>query len=574
MVSMHWRKWLVVLAVLLFYTLALNSLIGDSPTMDEQNHIARGFAYLRTGDPRLSVEHPPLVNALSALPLLTIPEIELPLDDPSWNRQPADIFWYVFAEKFIWDVNRDLDVQKIFFLARLPIVYLTLGLALVGWQFARELWGHPASLVAFLLLLFDPNILANGRYSTTDLGGTLFALLATYLLWRCWREKNWNWRRWLWAAAGIGLAFSSKLSTLVFAPLWLALALLPIYGDRQGWKLPGAVRRAVQLLLACLAALFFLWAIYRFEWGSFLFLDQRLQGLNRLAGPMATFWSGIERVLLLSEGGRPSFLLGRFSNEGFLLYFPIIFLSKTPLLTLLLFFLAAASLLLLRGTRHRAIFLLLPVTIYFMASMLSALNLGYRHLLPILPYVYLLIAGLASDPPREWVSRRFAWRHNKRPSAADFFLMPTFLLVLSLVAIDLWLHPYYISYFNLLAGGPANGHRIAVDSNIDWGQDLLRLEHWMAENQRDEIKLGWFGTADPDYYGLNYEALPGFPRQPFYSQWAVPPFNTASPEPGTYAISASSLWELPLAQKNVYPWFREREPDARVGYSILIYEVP
>ena len=102
MVSLRWQKWLVVPAVLLFYFLALNSLVGDSPTMDEQNHIARGFAYLRTGDPRLSVEHPPLVNSLSALPLLTMPEIVLPLDDPSWDRQPEDVFWYVFAEKFIW----------------------------------------------------------------------------------------------------------------------------------------------------------------------------------------------------------------------------------------------------------------------------------------------------------------------------------------------------------------------------------------------------------------------------------------------------------------------------------------
>ena len=70
MVSVRRQRWLVVPAILLFYFLALNSLIGDSPTIDEQNHIARGLAYLRTGDPRLSVEHPPLVNTLSALPLL------------------------------------------------------------------------------------------------------------------------------------------------------------------------------------------------------------------------------------------------------------------------------------------------------------------------------------------------------------------------------------------------------------------------------------------------------------------------------------------------------------------------
>ena len=39
--------------------LATTSAAMKSPTMDEQNHFARGLAYLGTGDPRLSVEHPP-----------------------------------------------------------------------------------------------------------------------------------------------------------------------------------------------------------------------------------------------------------------------------------------------------------------------------------------------------------------------------------------------------------------------------------------------------------------------------------------------------------------------------------
>ncbi|MCA9952484.1 MAG: hypothetical protein KDE48_22695, partial [Anaerolineales bacterium] len=97
-----WMTWTAVTAVLIFWFLALNSLVGDSPTMDEQNHIARGLAFLRTGDPRLSLEHPPLINSLSALPLLTMPEIKLPLDSASWQRQPPDVYWYIFAEQMMW----------------------------------------------------------------------------------------------------------------------------------------------------------------------------------------------------------------------------------------------------------------------------------------------------------------------------------------------------------------------------------------------------------------------------------------------------------------------------------------
>jgi len=119
--------------------------------------------------------------------------------------------------------------------------------------------------------------------------------------------------------------------------------------------------------------------------------------------------------------------------------------------------------------------------------------------------------------------------------------------------------------------GPKNGGSILVDSNIDWGQDLFRLQDWMAENGVDRLKLSWFGTADPAYYGLSYDPLPGLPRN-FDLWWAVP-FNTAHPEPGIYAISVSNLWEIPLEDKVVFPWFRAREPDDRVGYSILIYRV-
>jgi hypothetical protein len=563
------ERWTAVAAILLFFYLALNSMIGDSPTMDEQNHIARGLAYLRTGDPRLSVEHPPLVNVLEALPLLTMSEIELPLDQPGWQRQPPDVFWYQFAEEFLWGANRDLDIQKILFLSRLPVVYLTIGLALIGWRFAQKLWGGVTPLLLFLLLLFEPNILAHGRYVTTDIGGTLFITLATYLLWRMWRMDDWAWRSWLAAALGMGLAFGSKLSSLAFVPIWLILALLPLYDRDQGTAWRGSGRRLAQLFSAGMASIFVVWLIYGLEWGNFLFLDSRLMALNQFGGPMPPFWSGIERILFLSQGGRPAFLMGQFSDHGFLLYFPVAFAVKTPLLVLVFFVIAAVLLLALPGTRKTAVFLLVPILIYFAMSMASALNIGYRHLLPILPFIYLLIAGLVSPPAVSWFRSRF----QQRPNLAHVPYLLLFLLPLGLLVIDIQIHPHYLSTFNSLAGGPENGDLFLIDSNIDWGQDLLRLQAWMAENDIDRVKLGWFGTADPDYYGLDYEPLPGSPRQPFYGLWTEPPFDTAAPGPGIYAISASALWELPLAEKNVYPWFRAREPDGRIGYSILIYEV-
>ena len=91
-------NWLAIPLILLFFWLAVSSMVDDSPTMDEQNHIARGIALLRTGDPRLSLEHPPLVNTLSALPLLTMPDLRLPTDQPSWSLPDG---WYEFARLFL-----------------------------------------------------------------------------------------------------------------------------------------------------------------------------------------------------------------------------------------------------------------------------------------------------------------------------------------------------------------------------------------------------------------------------------------------------------------------------------------
>ena len=562
-----WMTWTAVTAVLIFWFLALNSLVGDSPTMDEQNHIARGLAFLRTGDPRLSLEHPPLINSLSALPLLTMPEIKLPLDSASWQRQPPDVYWYIFAEQMMWDLNRDINMNGMVFLARLPIVFLTIGLALTGFHFARELWGLIAAGFAFLLLLFDPNLLAHGRYATTDIGGTLFVLLATYMLWRLWQRPLHSWSRWFAAAITMGLAFSSKLSTLVFVPIWIMLALLPLYAPADlDWR--AAVRRVLALLSAGLGSILLVWLVFGLEWGQFLFQKPLLVGLNRFSGPMPTFWAGIEKIVLLSSSGRPGFLLGNFSDSGFLLYFPIAFLAKTPLITIGLFVLAVALLLFINASRRKAIFLSIPILFYFLVSMQSALNLGYRHLLPVLPFIYLLISGLAGRDVQAWLQQRF------HVNARRLLIWTGTAVVALLLFTTLWIHPHYLSYFNVAVGGPQNGRNILLDSNIDWGQDLLRLQDWMDQNGVEEVNLAWFGTADPDYYGLNYKPLPGFPRPQFLSQWTRPPFNPADPEPGIYAISVSNLWEIQLADKNVYPWFRARQPDDSIGNSILIYKIP
>ncbi|GJM41585.1 MAG: glycosyl transferase [Ardenticatenaceae bacterium] len=549
------RLGLVVLAVWLFFFLALDSMVNDSPTMDEQNHLARGAAFVKTGDPRLSLEHPPLVNSLTALPLLLLPDMQLPLAHPSWtDLQPPDVYWYVFADQFLWQVNQ--DVTRMIFLGRLPVLFMTLGLALVGFHFAREFWGRPSGYLAFVLLLFEPNLLANGRLITTDLGGTLFMTLALLVVWRMWSAKEASWGQWLAAGAGLGLAFGSKLSMLAFVPILALLALLPIYNAKA--QAPRAViKRLLQFGTAGLLSILVVWVIFGFEWGAFRFPSEAFAGLNQFHGPMPTFWAGIDQIVNVSRGGRMAFLLGESSDQGFLLFFPVAFLVKTPLVLL-----AGLLGLIWLGwkrpfARSKLLYLLIPASLYFVVSVVSEINIGYRHLLPILPLIIVGVSGLPL---------LFQQGSNGRRAAG-------WLLAISIVLPSLFIHPHYLSFFNLAAGGPLNGASILADSSNDWGQDLLRLQAWMAENDVEQINLGWFGIADPAYYGMNYEPLPGFPRAEFFSLWDNSPFDPQAPERGIYAVSASSLWESHRSEKTVYTWFRQRQPDVILG-SIYLYDVP
>src|SRR5262249_10112971 len=130
--------------------------------------------------------------------------------------------------------------------------------------------------------------------------------------------------------------------------------------------------------------------------------------------------------------------------------------------------------------------------ILFAGAIVTPLNIGLRHLLPFYPFAILAAAAAVRDLlPR---------REGK--------------ILLGALAV-LWLvefgrvYPNTLAFFNSLAGGPSNGHRFLVDSNVDWGQDLKPLKRWMDANGVDRVGLAYFGTADANYYGIPYTPLPG-----------------------------------------------------------------
>ena len=560
----HRWRWLRVLPLLLMFTLAVTSLQTLGPTFDEQGFLVRGLGYLRGENQHMRVGHPLGLNALNAALLVGDPAVRLPTDDPSWQQNS----FHRPAELFLWEIGN--DVARTMFLARLPTIWLGLLLAALAgrwaWQLTRKRW---AALLVLGLVAFDPNILAHTRLTTTDLGLTFFAFLAGYGLWWFWQRPSWS--RALFAGIAFGLLQNTKFTAGLFVPLF-ALIILATCGLRIA---ECGVRNTVRNLLMLVVAYVFvapltLWAAYGFQVGT---LPDNLPTLPQLGGLTLPLSHHLEQ--LLDIGGRlqkstPAFLLGSYSDSGWWYYFPVAFLLKTPLPTLIL--LTAAIVfyagLLIGGLRKRwpltidhwqlTIFLLLPALGYFAIALTTDINLGYRHLLPILPFLYVFIAATLA-------TSHFTIHNSK------FTIRFASFSIIWLLAIALWLHPYYLAYFNIFAGGPNGGWRSLVDSNLDWGQDLGNLKGWMEENGVNRVWLSYFGEGRPAYYGINTTGLDSWP--PRLMDPAARPFYPHDPAPGHYAISATTLQGVHFADHDQFAWFRARKPLAKIGYSIFIYEV-
>jgi hypothetical protein len=558
-------RLLATAVLLLMFALALSSMAQKAPTFDEQGFIVRGLAYLR-GHTQIRVGHPLGLNALNAALLAGDETVALPVDDPSWGGTS----FHRPGELFLWEIGN--NVEHIMFLARLPTIWLALLLAALAGCWAgllsRKRW---AALLALLFLALDPNILASARLATTDLGLAAFSLLAGYTLWRFIKHPSWS--KLLLAGAALGLLQNTKFTALLFVPIFgLVILIWLVQSWRDAYRasssgLLGAVPwtyLVMVLLVYPLTAVFTLWAANGFDIGV---LPRDLPMMSFLSGTTWPLANHLEQLLDIGgrmQVGTPSFLLGRYSDGGWWFYFPVVFLLKTPLPTLFLLGwggLVYLICLMRRGESCPSLLdsaaLLVPGIGYFAIALTTDINLGYRHILPSLPFLIIF--------------SQTAVARSLHPQTA-VRMLPAALLGAWLLLANLLIYPDYLAYFNLLAGGADRGWRSLVDSNLDWGQDLDDLAPWMAENDVKEVWLSYFGEARPAYYGINYRGLDSFPPRLMNPQ--ARPFYGANPAPGVYAISATNLQGVHFADPDQFAWFREQEPVDKLGYSIFLYEVP
>jgi hypothetical protein len=124
-------------------------------------------------------------------------------------------------------------------------------------------------------------------------------------------------------------------------------------------------------------------------------------------------------------------------------------------------------------------------------------------------------------------------------------------------------HPDYLAYFNEIGG--SRPERILVDSDLDWGQDMHLLEAALKQRHVPSLHMACLYTGDDSK--LDLPAWDGLePYQPVKG-WVAVSFTMFK----TYSWLVSQQRGRP---DKGFAWLERYQPVARVGKSILLYNIP
>jgi len=622
------KHYKLIILLILGFMLAVSvpNAKNDSLIFDEDAHIPAGYSYVTQHDIRLNPEHPPMLKDFAGLALLPM-HLKFDTTKNFWTTKING--QWAAGHDLLWQEGNNADLA--IFWARIPFILLSLILGWFIFKWTKEIAGITAGLFALTLYAFDPNILGHNHFVATDLGIAAFMTFSFYYFLKF--IKRPSWKNVLWGGIFLGLVQLAKFSAITLFPIFgLVLLIYPLTKvnpskNQNQWKFKlkkmgeylgkGVVAFAISLAVV--------WGVYFIN--IYKMPQQKLSAtieyyfphndtsrnavavnkisetLNKssLGRPLAGYLLGTAMVFKRVNGGNGAYFMHQVSSRGFRAYFPTVFLLKESLPSLFLMLMAlaisfsAGIVFLFRKLsfhfdqdadaykkdwklasfiRHNitSISLFSFVVLYVYVSITSNLNIGFRHLFPILPFIYILTAKVIFDFLKQTNKQaRIIWE-----TAVVFML---FFLIAGTAAA----YPAYMSYFNQIAGGPKNGYRYVTDSNADWGQDLKRLQSWVKEynwcdgNGLDsfckiydknrgpinKIRIDYFGGADIHYY---------------FKTKAIDWWDSKRPiEPGWYAISTNflmgSIYDKTKPNNQSYRWTKNIKPVAQVGTSIFVYYI-
>jgi Dolichyl-phosphate-mannose-protein mannosyltransferase len=522
-----WRAVVLGLLAVLFVGLGLYQADRDSLTLDEGVDLSAGLTALVHHDAGVLPEHPLLPKVLNAAPAL----LADPIVPDGEARRTGDSFGQ--SDELV-SANLAADrLDRVVLLARLVPLLISVLVALVLHALAARSFGPRAGFVAATLWLTTPVVLGLGHLATIDVPFTLAAALVVLGLLRLVERPDP--RRAVELGILVGLALATRHTALVLALVAVGVA---------GWTLRADRRRAlVAVGLVAAFAIGSLWVVYRVvaPSGPTGAARERLEQIESAgaadsvaaraisATPTPLEWRAGFSYLVLTSGDKPSYLLGQAWDGARWWYVPGSVLVKLPATTVALLVLGplAIGLAPVDLRRRLALCLGLPAAALLLFTMAQPLALGVRLVLPVL--ALLMVAASAATLIRHRAAR---------VAVGAVLVVQGVALVASAPHSIAWTTPPFVPPYVW-----------ASDSNVDFGQDLRRLDDWSQD------RSPWVSVARAR--GLE---LPEGSR----------PLADADPDEltGWVAVGASNLTR---GQRDELAWLRRWCPVDTIGGSILIY---
>ena len=501
----------------------LATLTVFSATADEPLHVTAGLQFVKEGKYAWQLENPPIPRVVFGW-LISLGGAQF---DP--HREPIEMMRWLFYSSGHY--------KTALFLARAGNLVFFIGAAVATWWLARRFLGRSGGLLAALLFTTQPVLLGYAGIANLDTASVTGLAIALIAFWR-WLEKPTQLRAFLTGLA-YGFSIGLKLSDLLFTAA--ACVAIFLVQEKKPWL------RAVTALPIVIAGTFLgLWATYGFAFGSMEEFGLMKPHLNESIVarwiepleattpiPMPHFLVGLSGIAGIDKGGFYSYAFGLRTHDGWWWYFPAATIFKTALATLI--FAGAAF----WFARDRLLASCMAVIAgIFIVCAPSSLDIGIRYALPL--YVPLTIAAAAA-------ALAMLRSANRRARIAAIVLL-SWQSIASLAV-----HPDYFPYFNELGG--TNPGWAFVDSNLDWGQDMLRLREVLREKKIDKIGIVAAGLHD-------------------YPKLGFPPVHEFEPWNATQGWVAVSEHMYRMMEPDGGFWWLRHRPYRRIGQSIRLYYVP
>ena len=550
-------------------------------TWDEPEHLAAGIELLDRGRYEYDTEHPPVARILMAFGPYMAGARSYGTPPPDGVQEGVDILY------------RSGHYAEFLMLARAGMMPFYVLLLLVMWLWARRVLSNDyEALLAVVLLATIPPILGHAALAALDVSMASTSLLALYAL-QAWIDSA-RWRDAAFFGAATGLAFATKFSSIPFILVGMLVLgsarLILATADRREspasrvWNPSSWKAKVGGLALAMVVGwipIIIAYGIHsadpalvtrRFNWALGYLLDGHPDLLKAVMSVTSHVWlprgvklfvEGVTAIKAHNDTGHVSFLLGSLQKNGWWYFYLVALAVKTPI-PLLLTSPVGLGLMAWDGWRERNLWRLAPLLLFvgmlIFASSYSHINIGIRHVLILYPFLALGSAYAVAKAWR-WTGQALVRRRlggAEAPVAAPATSRQVGLIGRAvLVVLVGWqvstlytAYPDYLPYFNEAVPNP---QYVLVDSDLDWGQDLKRLEKTLAALKVPKINLAYIGTAD-----LDREPLPPFTRLAPYT-----------PTTGWVAVTALVREHWPKG----YEWLDAYTPIERVGKTIDLYYI-